>query len=217
MKGLLIKDLKLIKMQRNVLLVIIVVASLMILRTENYAFGIGYMTFIGALFTLSTINCDEEDNGTAFLFALPISRKRYVMEKYMFGLLFGGGCWLIGTLLAVASVLTKDVAVLWELPGLAVLVLPILFVLLAVMIPFQLKFGGERGRIAIIAAIGGVCLVGVGVERLARMFHIELLSVLKHLLEMGRGVITALALGVGLMVLYISYRISVSIMNRKEF
>lgn len=217
MKGLLIKDLKLIIMQRNVLLVIIVVASLMILRTENYAFGIGYMTFIGALFTLSTISCDEEDNGSAFLFALPISRKRYVMEKYVFGLLFGGGCWLIGTLLAVASVLTKDVAMLWKLPGLAVLVLPILFAFLAVIIPFQLKFGGDRGRIAIIIAIGGVCLVGVGVERLARMFHIELLSVLKRLLEMGRGVITVLALGVGLAVLYISYRISVSIMNKKEF
>lgn len=217
MKGLLLKDLKLLKVQRTALLLIFVVASLMILRTENYAFGIGYMTFIGALFPITTISCDEENNGNTFLFCLPVSRKGYVMEKYVFGLLFGGGCWLLGTLLTVGAVLTKDAEKLGDLPGLAALLLPILFVFLAVMLPFQLKFGGERGRIAIIIAIGGVCLMGVGVERLAGMFHIDLLSVLKHLLEMGRGVITVLAFVVGLAILYISYRISVLIMNRKEF
>lgn len=217
MKGLLMKDLKLIKVQKNGVMLIFAVAVLMILRTENYTFAIGYMTFIGALFALTTISYDEENNGNAFLFSLPISRNGYVMEKYVLGLLLGGFCWLFGTLLTTVAVTMKDAALLPDLFGMALLMLPFLFGLLAVMFPFQLKFGGERGRIAIMAAIGGLCLVGVAIGKAAAMFHIDLMALFRHLMEMSQGAVTALTLGVGLVVLFISYRISMAIMNRKEF
>ena len=34
---------------------------------------------------MSSISYDEFDNGNAFLFSLPITRKDYVLEKYIFG------------------------------------------------------------------------------------------------------------------------------------
>lgn len=217
MKGLLIKDWKLIKAQRNVLLLIMAVAVFMTVRSDNQIFGIGYLTFIGALFTLSTISYDEADNGNAFLFAMPVSRKGYVTEKYVFGLLLGGSAWLFGTLLTIAVVMIRDAALLPDMMRMALLLWPLLFGLLAVMFPFQLKFGGEKGRIMIVAVIGLICLAAFAVEKAAEMFHIDLAGLQKYLPDMGRDMMTALAVGAGLVVLYVSYRISVSIMNKKEF
>ena len=85
MKGLLIKDLKLMKVQKNFFFMIFAVGIGMAVFTDNISFIIGYISVVSAMFTLSSISYDEFDNGSAFLFSLPISRKDYVMEKYMFG------------------------------------------------------------------------------------------------------------------------------------
>ena len=91
MKGLMIKDLKLMKAQKNFFLLILAVAVGMILFSEDVTFGLGFLTFVVSLFTLSTISYDEFDNGNAFLFSLPITRQTYVFEKYSLSLLLGGG------------------------------------------------------------------------------------------------------------------------------
>ena len=89
MKGLLIKDFKLMMMQKNFFLSIIAIAVVLTVFVKNPSFIIGYLTFIGSVFTLSTISYDEFDNGNAFLFSLPITRKLYALEKYVFGFLTG--------------------------------------------------------------------------------------------------------------------------------
>ena len=100
MKGMLVKDFKLMKGQRNFFAVIAAMAVGMAIFMEEPSFIIGYMTFAGSLFTLSTISYDEFDNGNAFLFSLPISRKGYTVEKYQFGLIAGGVSWLFATVAA---------------------------------------------------------------------------------------------------------------------
>lgn len=96
MKGLLIKDIKLMLKQKNFFLMLIVIAVLMAYAVENASYIIGYLSVVGSLFTLSSISYDEFDNGNAFLFSLPITRKAYVVEKYGFGLILeaASGCWL---------------------------------------------------------------------------------------------------------------------------
>lgn len=68
MKGLLIKDFKLMMMQKNFFLSIIAIAVVLTVFVKNPSFIIGYLTFIGSVFTLSTISYDEFDNGNAFYF-----------------------------------------------------------------------------------------------------------------------------------------------------
>lgn len=70
---------------------------------------------------------DEQDNGYPLLMTLPVMRKTYVIGKYIFGLLFGGGAWLIAV---------------------------------AIMLPFQFKFGSERGRIVLLLAFSAGILCG---------------------------------------------------------
>ena len=49
----------------------------------------------------------------------------------------------------------------------ALLVLPVIILLLSVMLPLHLKFGGEKGRIASIAAIWLLVILGVVVVKTA--------------------------------------------------
>ena len=84
MKGLLIKDLRLMKNMGNSLAIILLVAVGMSFYISDMSFIVIYMAIIGTSFTSSTISYDEFDNGNAFLFSLPVSRKDYVLEKYLF-------------------------------------------------------------------------------------------------------------------------------------
>ena len=154
MKGLLVKDFKLMKGQKNFYFIMIAVAVIMALFFDNPSFMIGFLSFVMSLFTLSTISYDEFDNGNAFLFTLPVSRTNYAVEKYCLALLLGGGAWVLSTILATVSAVIKETAAASDIAMTAVTIIPVLVVVQAVMIPFQLKFGGDKARIALIVAFG---------------------------------------------------------------
>lgn len=217
MRGLWIKDCKLMKGQKNFFITIVIIAIGMTVFMENPTFTISYMTFVGSMFTLSTISYDEFDNGNAFLFSLPITRESYTVEKYGFGLMVGGASWLFATVIAAAACLVKDPAMLEESIVTALLVLPELLLLLAIMIPFQLKFGGERGRVALIAAVGSLFVIGFIVVKIAGFFQVDLISTFNGLSTLSMGMFAAILLGISAIALLISLRISVGIMKRKEF
>ena len=126
--------------------------------------------FICSMFTLSSISYDEFDNGYAFLFSLPITRKGYVLEKYSFGLIVGIISWLFATTIAIIAGLMKGSIILKDIIIIALLELLVLVILLSVMLPFQLKFGGEKGRIAIICAVGIVFVIAFFVVKIAEFF-----------------------------------------------
>lgn len=90
MKGLLIKDIKLMKNQKNFFFIMLFVAVAMLFAEFDSSFVVSYFTMIASMFVLSTISYDEYDNGYAFLFTMPFARKAYVKEKYMFSILMGG-------------------------------------------------------------------------------------------------------------------------------
>ena len=73
MKGLLIKDFKLMKMQKNFFIMIVVISFVVSLLTEDVTFMLGFISFITSLFTISTISYDEFDNGNAFSNSAPLT------------------------------------------------------------------------------------------------------------------------------------------------
>lgn len=86
MLGLFIKDLKLLKAQKKMFMLVGIVTAVVLFNiqdgTEMIGFMAGYMVFVVTMAATSTIGCDEADHGTVFLFTLPVSRKEYVLEKY---------------------------------------------------------------------------------------------------------------------------------------
>ena len=108
-KGLLIKDFQLMKNQGKILIAIfVVIAAFGIFADGNSSFLTAYFTIFVALFTTSTISYDEYDSGYLFLFTLPISRRGYVTEKYVFGILSVLIAWCFGMAVGTAAFLRDN-------------------------------------------------------------------------------------------------------------
>ena len=92
-------------MQKSFFIIIIVVGCLLTMGYNDFTFMVGFITFILSLFTVSSISYDEFDNGYPFLLTLPFSRKTYVIEKYVFGLILGLTGWLVSVLISYIMII----------------------------------------------------------------------------------------------------------------
>lgn len=218
MKGLLVKDFKLLMLQKNIFWLELVIVIGLFVFTEDVSFPLAFLCFVVSLFTLSTISYDEFDNGNAFLFTLPIDRNSYVIEKYCLGLLFGGASWVLATALGVIATVFKGTLAIIDFTMIALLILPIMIVIQAIMLPFQLKFGGDKGRIAMIGAFGALAVIALIIVKGAKaVFNIDLVYVFNHLPTISMGMFVVIAVMIALVLLFVSMKISLSVMNKKEF
>lgn len=215
MKGLLIKDLLLLKNQQRFFLLFFLMSAGMLLADFNSVFVINYVTMIFSLFTLSSISYDEFDNGYAFLFTLPITRNQYAAEKYVFGLVTGSFAWIVVTIFAVVMNLVRGRAGTVELVGTAFLYLFISLLFLSIVVPVQLKFGAEKGRIVLICIIGAIFAAGFVMIRAAKTLQLDFLSTAAT--SLSPGLVMASVPLISLAAVFGSYLISVNIMKKKQF
>lgn len=211
MSGLMQKDLCLLFQRSRVLIMLIGIGAIMGFSTDG-SFVIGYLTMTCAILTVGTISYDEFDNGYPFLFTLPITQKTYVMGKFLFCALGGLMGWGISVVVYICCTLIKGSAFsLSDLSdGLAFI--PVLGLMVAVMIPIQLKFGAEKGRIVMVAfACGAWTLVTLLMKNLP-----DDLQSTVSLSNLDNHTVTILLIGLCLFTLVISYLISLHIMEKKE-
>lgn len=81
MKGLLIKDYKLMLGQKSFLGMAALMAVLYLIIYKDPIVAVVFITVMCTMFTVSTLSYDEYENGMAYLFTLPISRNIYVLES----------------------------------------------------------------------------------------------------------------------------------------
>lgn len=218
MKGLLIKDVKLLKNQKQFFLVICIIGTLFLVTSNDPSFVITYMTLMFSIFTLSTISYDEHDNGAAYLFTLPISRQSYTMEKYVFCLITTMLAWVVFTAAALGATYYRQIEIdLRQWLVIAVTYLAVALLLLAITIPIQFKFGAERSRIALIAVVGCAVLVAYAAAKIFEAFHIDLSAVIDRVAEMTPGVFLAFLCAAAVAAIGISYSISLRIVKKKQF
>lgn len=218
MKGLLVKDFKLLLLRQSFFLLILAIAIGMMVVTDDVTFPLGFLTFVVSLFTLSTISYDDFDNGNAFLFTLPITRNSYVLEKYCLGLLLGFLAWILATASGAIAMVFKGTLAITDFMMIALIILPVMIAMQAIMIPFQLKFGGEKGRIAMLGAFGALAVIALMIVKGAKaVFNIDLIHVYNTLPAVSMSMLAAIAVMAALVLLLISMKISLSIMNKKEF
>lgn len=217
MKGLLIKDFKLMLMQKSFFIIIIVVACLISISSQDPTFMIGFITFILSLFTVSTISYDEFDNGYPFLLTLPFSRKTYVLEKYVYGLILGTGAWIVSVMICSLMLIVQGKPVTSDMLIGAFVILPMFLVIESLMIPVHLRFGGEKGRYALIACVGVLVVIGFVVMKIVEIFHIDVLPLILAIDALGPVMFMVILLMIGFLIMLVSLKVSLSIMNKKEF
>lgn len=211
MKGLILKDLMLMKNQRKYFLTVILIAIVIsvVMGSEDFGiFGCSYVTFLFAYSVQSTVNYDEFDNGMEFLMTLPISRRTYVQEKYLFGFLITILAWAIS---GTACLLFSPAA---EFPSLLAALAAILFVVLIFLsfsLSLVLKYGSEKGRSVLFGIMGAVI---VFLFLLRKLFP-GILQFVKRIADTTPFL--GFCAAAGLLLIGIPYLISLSIMKKKEF
>lgn len=217
MKGLLIKDLKLMKNTRNSIVLILLIAVGMSAYISDLSFIVTYLAIIGITFSTSTVSYDEFDNGYAFLFSLPVSRRGYVMEKYLFGLLMSVGGWLTGTVVTVVLGIMKGRLSPQEGIEMALVLLPVVLCMVAFLLPLRLKYEGDRSRIAMVIVLGIFFIVFVLGAKAVQKLGIDLGALEERLSVLNAGTGLAVAIAVSVALLLLSCQISIKIMEHKEF
>lgn len=221
MTGLIAKDFCLIK-QRKTTLVLFVGLALFMSMYMDATFLVSYLCMIGCIIAVSTISLDEYEKGYAFLMTLPIDAKTYAIEKYLFGSLFLAFFWVASIVLQIISYAIHHVPFVWkELLAMDLLFIPVFLIFLAVYIPIQIKFGVEKGRIALLVIFGIIIVVAMMGQKLLTSVNIDLRqSMEKVLLRLENtpvaAIVGALAV-ITLLLVSLSVFISIRIMQRKEY
>src|SRR5699024_5017344 len=180
-------------------------------------FVIGFLTMICSMFALSTISYDEFDNGNAFLFSLPITRKGYVIEKYIFGIMLGVISLILSTIIACILTLFLNGAITNDLFLVALIYIPIVLVLQSLMLPLQIKFGSEKSRVAMFIVFAIIFIIGYGFNELIRILNIDFTPFINTLLTMNVSMILVIVMILSLIIMFISCKISMKIIKNKEF
>ncbi|MBR2528725.1 MAG: ABC-2 transporter permease [Blautia sp.] len=217
MSGLLEKDLRLTVKRKQTLVIFVFMALIMGISTEG-TFIIGYLVMLGIILAIGSISYDEYDNGFAFLMTLPVKRKTYVLEKYLFCAGMSAVSWIVAVIVSfvLETVRGNAVSLAEELP-MMLMIVPMMMTMAAIMIPLQLRFGAEKSRIVLFVIFGAVIAGSFFMKRLVTPEESSLQRLAMKLEGLSPALGLAVSFGICLVLCSISYLCSVKVMERKEF
>lgn len=217
MKGLLIKDLRLILKQKTLLMIVLIVGVLNI-RNMDAGFMAGYMIFVSMFLAINTISYDSFDNGMAYLLTMPAGRKAYAIEKYVFtmGMIL---CMAVITFLisVIASVANNGEIDLAMAAVVVISVSVVSFVMACVMIPFNLKFGAEKFRIILLVIVGIIVAGAYAIEEHMTNASAVLTNLIESISRMSELMLGVLLVAFVIAVVAVSVAMTIKVMNNKEF
>lgn len=157
MKGLLLKDYYMtVKYCRMLILMVLIFAA--VSAVSNSIFLISYPFIIAGVLPVSLYAYDEKSGWCSYADAMPYSRAQQVSAKYISALVF---ICLVMFICTVGKALTGDSFI--EDFSLLVMLCGTGLLSAAVLLPFVLKFGSEKGRWAYYAVIIIACVIAAAV------------------------------------------------------
>ena len=177
-----------------------------------------YIPSVMAVYSGNTISYDENEHGYTYLFSLPVNKKIYVREKYMFSFIMTVFGWGIGVICAGIAVFIKPGEVFdLEMLAMELIAIFVFQAIAGIVIAIRLRFEGEKGRLvlpivilivfAICYAIGSFVMDNLGLKE----------SILYMIEGIGDFEIAIALIVLSLLVWFISYIYSMRVMKKKEF
>lgn len=199
------------------LLIIILVSIGCAAGMKNSFFAIGYATALISIFSVNTIAYDEYDNGMPHLFSLPVSRKLYVKEKYIFAILISVVGMTIATLIAVGvSLYLKEHYGIKDWIGILSLSIFCVVLIQGIILPVRMKYDSEKHKMAMLVVFGVMAAVIGAAFALAEACGIDLDAVFDSILIANAWATFIIVLMIGIVMMFISYKISVRFMEKRE-
>ena len=160
MRGLLMKDLELIKINMRIYLAVFLIGLIYLVAHENGStFFVAYAIFVSISVSVGTISYDGYHHGMKFLMTLPVTKKQYVQSKYLLSFGFAVLVSVISLLLGMIRIQISGKQEAEDLLISAGTALVISCIILCGMIPLRLKYEAEKSRIVMVAAVAVIFLV----------------------------------------------------------
>lgn len=217
MKGLYMKDLHLLAKQKMFFLATIFLTVMNAYNLQSLVLVPLFMVFFILAIIFTTVTLDEMNHGFTFLFTLPFSRKKYVLEKYslafigaFFALLLSFGIILIISHLQGWTVDMKSFAIV--LAG--VLIISAFYI--SLLLPFYFKFGEGKSRLIILIVMAIIFFFVFLGEALVERLGIDPNRLLLTIADTPIWLLMTVGTLAAIVASSISYFLSVRILNRKE-
>lgn len=203
MKGLIIKDILMIK--NNIkLLSIAFLVWLILSSTQNNDITF-VLPFLAIMIFISTFSYDDYNNWNAYAITLPNGRKNVVKSKYIASIILTVVIALICGVISYIFYKTKMLNLIQQLSGSLVGVI----IVISLLYPIMFKYGSEKGRIiTMLLVIGTVCISGL----ISKIINIP-----EKYINIFSNYETAFLAVISIVSLIISYIISKKIYLKKEY
>ncbi len=212
MKGLLLKDIYNLKRLGKQYAVICAGMLIWSAFMKNYSFFSMMIMLNGIMSVISSFSFDEAAHFEKYALTLPVTRRELVQAKYILLLTFLGGSFLIGTAGSILLNLIIERGIT-ELPEQLISAASVgcLFLLaFSIMIPGVFKLGVEKARMLLVCIYVGVFGLVWGVIYLLRELGIQIS-------DSDASKFFGAAAVVVLVLVFISYRVSIKIVEKKEW
>lgn len=224
MSGLIRKDFYLIMANKKMYVIFGVLAIVFasIGKGDSAIMAVAYFTMILGMSVLSTITYDEYDHSIVHLMTLPIHRKDYAIGKSIFSFLSLLFSWVVGMVLITLTLLIKGDYIEWNSWILSnIVILLIMTLLIGIMLPIQIRFGGENGKIVLIGFVLVIFICGFGLSRLIPLLKIDVGGLIEKTDKLIKSLnVVPLCIGslmIMAFVFCVSGMVSILIVNKKEY
>ena len=217
MKGLIIKDLCVLKNQMKTLLLVLAFFIIFSIINEDATFILFLIPFYMIMILITTFNYDEFNKWDSYCNSLPLSRKEIVKSKYI---LFNATSLIVLILGILASFIIPSFIENTTFESLFASIIGVAFgicLVISLLIPFYYKFGSSKGRIMLFLCIVILALLIGAITSLDIFNNKELMNIINSLNNLSLGMFTLLLIILTVIIMSISYYISVRIYKNKEF
>ena len=217
MKGLYVKDLQLLAKQKLFFLAIIFLTVMNSYNLESLAIVPALMLFFFVTLIFTTVTYDEMNHGLAFLFTLPISRKKYALQKYSLALIGSILALVISVVIVFSMTGIQGKTVNLEEFGLTLVSLFIVGVFyISLMMPVYFKFGEQKSRMIMILLMAVIFFCAYLGKSVIVKLGINLNAILQRISDTPLWLMLTGGVVAGGLVGVLSYLLSLKILEKKE-
>ena len=216
MKGLIIKDILNLRnyMKQLILVFIFFVAYGIFLK--NGVFVGSMITLMLSMQVITTMSYDEYAKWDKYALTMNINRKDIVLSKYVFFIM----SIIIGIVVGIISssfinIISDSNVGIDEILVTSIMVPCIFAILFCIIIPIVFKIGVEKARVVMMAIFFTPTILGFIIFKMAEKANIPMPDEATLDMIFKFGLIGLIVLTV--VFIFISYKISLSIYNKKEF
>lgn len=210
MKSLILKDIYNISHNTKQMIFLLIFMALCFVPGGGINGFIVMCSVMCSMMTMTTFSFDETSKWEKYALIMPVTRKDYVISKYVVGFLFS----LVGTMAGIVFALVAGVVrgnIEWaELLACTVVALFLTAFVSSFSIVLIFKFGAEKARMVIMASIVAPCFLFVAAVKFLEKAGVVMTDEL-----VKTGCVFLLLLVIAFV--YAAYRISLAIFEKKEF